>query len=85
MKKYLWLIFLSGIAFCNINPKNFTHKINVLVSFPFTYSVVEADDSFLVTLSTSSSRIIEEKTGCLKNNLQEQQLVTVFTKKKLLC
>ena len=67
MNRYIWLSVFFIVAICNAKSKNFIDKINVPVYFPFSYSVLEQADDFLVSISTKKISKFSEKSECLKS------------------
>ncbi|MEE3003281.1 MAG: N-acetylmuramoyl-L-alanine amidase [Pseudomonadota bacterium] len=79
MNRVIFTFIFFVISICNAKPKNFTDKINIPVSFPFSYSVVEQDEGFLVTIATKKVSGVTKESQCINKvtikNKSELQFV----------
>ncbi len=71
MTKKIYLLFLVFINTCYSHPI-IKDKINIPVSYPFYYSVVEQGSSFLITLSTNSFSVLKHKPQCLQSMIYKK-------------
>lgn len=81
MKRIICLLLLS-INLCYSHPIN-KDKINIPVSYPLSYSVIEQENSFLITLSTNSFYVLKHKPQCLQNMVyREDDRLQLYIDKK---